>query len=90
MIAASGAAQAAVTPRGITTLYDLQDSVEAASLLTARQATATTVPGVTPLGWTSSMAGCFAWAALEIVPAIPVIRPATALARTAVRQASLY
>ena len=90
MIAASGAAQASVTPSGITTLYDLQDSVEGASLLTARQATATTVPGVTPLGWTSSVAGSFAWAALEIVPAIPVIRPATALARTAVRQASLY
>ena len=90
MIAASGAAQASVTPSGITTLYDFQDSVEGASLLTARQATATTVPGVTPLGWTSSKAGSFAWAALEIVPAIPVIRPATALARTAVRQASLY
>ena len=89
MIAASGAAQASVTPSGITTLEDYQDTAEGASLLTARQATVTSVPGVTPLGWTSSKAGSFAWAALEILPAVPVIRP-FALTRTAVRQASLY
>jgi len=89
IIAASGAAIATVAPNGITTLYDLQDSAEGASLLTARQATVTGVPGVTPLGWTSSKAGSFAWAALEIYPAIPVILPHT-LTRTAVRQASLY
>ena len=89
MIAASGAAQASVTPSGITTLEDYQDTIEGASLLTARQAAVTSTPGVTPLGWTSSKAGSFAWAALEILPAVPVIRP-FALTRTAVRQASLY
>ena len=90
MIATSGAAQAVVTPSGITTLYDLQDTTEGASLLTARQATVTSVPGVTPLGWTSSVAGSFAWSALEIYPAVPVIPSFARTHRQAIVQASLY
>ena len=90
MIAASGAAQAAVTPSGITTLEDYQDTAEGASLLTARQATVTSTPGVTPLGWTSSKAGSFAWAALEILPAVPVIPSFARTHRQAIVQASLY
>lgn len=63
-----------LTPTALTTtINNYQDSTGAATSVSGKQTSATSSPGATTLGWTSSSSNTWAWAALEILaaPTIP-------------------
>lgn len=71
MALSSGSGTAGYTPNSATiTGAGEQDATDGATYLPARAANRTTTPGSLTLGYTSSVAATYAWAALEILPAV--------------------
>ena len=91
LAAGAGSVLGTVTPQSTTTgLSNDQDSTDQVSLLTGKQCAATVTPGSVTLGWTSSAAGLYAVALMEILPLITPPPPPFTLTMQAVKRAAYY